>query len=395
LWRLKDITKDSVKLMNQANVGGDDAYYLVDGLEVKVVAIQQAGMKTWSIPSGSRKWTWDNAHGDLLGIGTGEPEGFGGAIGNAYDHWFSGGVPYTKIRTVLIKFAQTDTNGVVLNANDPNLSYAYRYLRNANAAQPARPEFAPYIINKSATYAYQDYVKKMPLAAYDIEANPPRRLMVGFVENNVAAGMVDGRYWPPDSRVASNVGSTGPREWLLIFDVPYSETPNPTLQVNPYLNATPMMWFCTPARQGNVAFDAADQFLISRWYPFTTLQTFSFTVPTNTIRDATLSRDDVNQINVFPNPYYAVNPQELKMAEKFVTFTHLPPKAIVRIFNLGGVMVRRLDKDTPSQFLRWDLKNEFGLPVGSGLYIAYIEMPELGVTKTLKLAIVQEQQVIE
>ncbi len=122
---------------------------------------------------------------------------------------------------------------------------------------------------------------------------------------------------------------------------------------------------------------------------------FTFTAPLNIIGNADTARNDIRQINVFPNPYYAVNPQELKTAEKFVTFSQLPVKAIVRIFNLGGVMVRRLDKDMPSQFLRWDLKNEAGLPVGSGLYIAYIEMPDLGVTKTLKLAIVQEQQVIE
>jgi hypothetical protein len=73
----------------------------------------------------------------------------------------------------------------------------------------------------------------------------------------------------------------------------------------------------------------------------------------------------------------------------------LPDKAKIRIFNLAGVLVRTMDKDDPEQFAYWDLANEDGLPVASGLYIAYIELPDLGTTKILKLAIVQEQQVLD
>lgn len=68
---------------------------------------------------------------------------------------------------------------------------------------------------------------------------------------------------------------------------------------------------------------------------------------------------------------------------------------IIRIFTLGGVQVRKLEKNDDSQFLQWDLQNETGLPVASGMYIAYVEMPELGKTKTLKLMIIQGEQVVE
>ena len=61
--------------------------------------------------------------------------------------------------------------------------------------------------------------------------------------------------------------------------------------------------------------------------------------------------------------------------------THLPNKATIRLFNLAGVMVRTIEKDNNSTYQRWDLANESGLPVASGLYIAYIEMPDLGETK--------------
>ena len=77
--------------------------------------------------------------------------------------------------------------------------------------------------------------------------------------------------------------------------------------------------------------------------------------------------------------------------ENFVTINHLPRRATVRIFNLGGQMVRKLEKEDDSQFIRWDLQNDHRFLVGSGLYIIYIEMPELGKTKLLKLAIIQKE----
>jgi hypothetical protein len=58
--------------------------------------------------------------------------------------------------------------------------------------------------------------------------------------------------------------------------------------------------------------------------------------------------------------------------------------------------VRQIEHLADSQFERWDLANEAGLPVGSGLYIAHIQMPELGgAIRILKLAIIQEQQILD
>jgi hypothetical protein len=108
-----------------------------------------------------------------------------------------------------------------------------------------------------------------------------------------------------------------------------------------------------------------------------------------------LAKDQVNQINVFPNPYYGINTEEINKYNRFVTITHLPVQAKVRIFNLAGVLVRTIEKTDQGQFLRWDLANEDGLPVASGVYIAYIDLPELGTTKILKLAIIQEQQILD
>jgi hypothetical protein len=109
-----------------------------------------------------------------------------------------------------------------------------------------------------------------------------------------------------------------------------------------------------------------------------------------------VAKQDVVNINVFPNPYYGVNTEELNKYQRFVTFSHLPQHATIKIFNLAGVQVRQIEHFADSQFERWDLANESGFPVGSGLYIVHIQMPELGgAIKILKLAIIQEQQILD
>ena len=49
--------------------------------------------------------------------------------------------------------------------------------------------------------------------------------------------------------------------------------------------------------------------------------------------------------------------------------------------------MRTFSKEDESQFLIWDLLNKSGRLVASGVYIVHIEMPELAVSKILKLAV--------
>ncbi len=121
---------------------------------------------------------------------------------------------------------------------------------------------------------------------------------------------------------------------------------------------------------------------------------YSFTAPKFSY-DASKAAGDVKNVNVFPNPYYGVNQNEINKYQRYVTFNHLPAKATIRLFNMGGQLVQTIVKDDNSQFIRWNLSNENGLPVASGVYIAYIDMPELGKTKVLKVAIIQETQILD
>jgi hypothetical protein len=124
--------------------------------------------------------------------------------------------------------------------------------------------------------------------------------------------------------------------------------------------------------------------------------TDQFTITTPTYQyDANNAKVAVGNVNVFPNPYIGFNPLEKNKYERFVTFSHLPNRATLRIFNLAGVLVRTLAKSSSDQFLQWDLKNESGFPVAAGMYIVYVDMPDIGTTKTLKLGVIPEQQYID
>jgi hypothetical protein len=128
--------------------------------------------------------------------------------------------------------------------------------------------------------------------------------------------------------------------------------------------------------------------------PNTPAVTYSFTAPAPAT-GLDLQKESAKTVGVYPNPYYAFNPAETNRFSRFVTFNNLPQRATFRIFNLAGQLVRRIDKNDASQFASWDLLNEASYPVASGVYIVHVDMPDIGATKILKVAIIQEQEILD
>ena len=106
-----------------------------------------------------------------------------------------------------------------------------------------------------------------------------------------------------------------------------------------------------------------------------------------------IEQADIDMINVYPNPYYGFHELEESRAEKFVSFNHLPVEATIKVYTLGGTMVREINKNDATQFAQWDLNNQYGYPVASGIYIIHINTDHG--EKILKLALVRETQVLK
>ena len=128
-------------------------------------------------------------------------------------------------------------------------------------------------------------------------------------------------------------------------------------------------------------------FRITTANPNSVNDVFSFS--TDSLKPETVAYSP-ESIKVWPNPYFAYNPEERTPFERKVMFTHLPGIATIRIFNLAGELVRIIRHTDGTQFETWDLTNMVGRSVGSGMYIVYIET-EFG-AMVLKLAVIQPQE---
>ncbi|HXK81035.1 MAG TPA: hypothetical protein PLO05_02620 [Bacteroidales bacterium] len=101
--------------------------------------------------------------------------------------------------------------------------------------------------------------------------------------------------------------------------------------------------------------------------------------------DVKTIKDDLDQaesaldlINVVPNPYYGHSWYETNQLDNYVRITNLPRKCTISIYNVGGTLVRRFEKDSEQTFIDWDLKNSYNITVASGLYIMHFDVPGVG-----------------
>ena len=58
------------------------------------------------------------------------------------------------------------------------------------------------------------------------------------------------------------------------------------------------------------------------------------------------------------------------------------------------MLVKKLEKDDNSQFLKWDLTNEAGYGVGNGMYITHVKLPDLKREKVLKVMIIRGDEIL-
>ena len=98
----------------------------------------------------------------------------------------------------------------------------------------------------------------------------------------------------------------------------------------------------------------------------------------------------INNIKAFPNPYYGFSSLELNDdGDKFIYFSHLPQSCNIFIYTLDGLLVKSINRnqtDPENTLEKWDLQNESGSYVASGMYIVYVDCKDLG-AKTLKIAV--------
>lgn len=382
-WKLTNTTDNQVLLSGQRNQSGDDEYPIADGLFIKVIGPPLEG-KSWSTDPPANRWFTGAGSGELL-------------YGGVYLHpTFSGGsaTDPADFKIVEIRFV-TKTGYTDLNRN-----------REYDIGEPyTLPEVATQKAFMYTTWDDESYTGffDVPFTAWDVQdpANP-RQL------NAIVLDRDDNHQWDLHSQVDDAVLPNGGDQrynYIWIAGTDYDETD--ALHAAPSHGGTgwpgddatqPGLWvlWLGPCGTKEPYGEDVTLTLVPNFVNIVN-DVFTFTVPEPTT-GAEQERFSADRVGVFPNPYYAFNPAETHRLARFVTFNNLPPKATIRIFNLAGQLVMKLRKDDPSQFLRWDLLNHDALPVASGMYIAHVavELPSGGkATKVLKLAIIQEQEMLD
>lgn len=137
-------------------------------------------------------------------------------------------------------------------------------------------------------------------------------------------------------------------------------------------------------------------------YPYTDKDKFTFATNKGGLLSEEQKKDLFNKVTVFPNPLFAYNPATSynngNPDEPFVTFSNLPDEVTIKVYTLSGILIRTMttqDKmSATSPFLRWNLENESGLRVASGVYLAIVSSPGFG-EKILKFSIIMPQKQIQ
>ena len=159
-----------------------------------------------------------------------------------------------------------------------------------------------------------------------------------------------------------------------------------------YENSSPPLtatWGGKTATYNGIDYEAGESFIATATLNFTgsdkarvieanTLNSFNPTYSFSTNEmvaikgNIDVALDAMETIKAVPNPYYGYSSYEINQLDNRVKITNLPGRATLKIFTVGGTLVRTLKKDDSMTSIDWDLKNDFGIPIASGLYIIHV-----------------------
>jgi hypothetical protein len=92
----------------------------------------------------------------------------------------------------------------------------------------------------------------------------------------------------------------------------------------------------------------------------------------------------LDEVSIVPNPYLFNSPYDAG-GNRNVKITKLPGKCRISIYNMQGSLVKVFNRDYPEDLIgheasvqEWDLRNETGLDIGSGIYLIHVDAGEKG-----------------
>ncbi len=215
---------------------------------------------------------------------------------------------------------------------------------------------------------------KVPFEIWDVEHDI--QLCVGIYDRNISGGIQD--------TSLDNWENTLDLDWVIVFDRDYKihGATLDSLRNNPYSG------WCWQFNDQSL-FSIGDVVHLSFLNPVVAGEdVYQWTTD---IAGEAYSEAALEQIQVFPNPFFGYHAEQTSSADPYVTFSNLPNgECTLRIFSLAGQLVRRFDHQSGT-YETWDLTNTYGSAMASGIYIVHVEVPGVG-NKILKLAVFQPER---
>ena len=129
--------------------------------------------------------------------------------------------------------------------------------------------------------------------------------------------------------------------------------------------------------------------------PFLSYDRYRFQIKAASVSKI-LAQKELADIRVVPNPYIATVAWEPKntyrsgRGPREIHFINLPQRCTIRIYNVNGTLVDRLEHETSIEngTERWDVLSKENLDISYGLYLYHIDAPGIG-QKTGTFAIIK------
>jgi hypothetical protein len=269
---------------------------------------------------------------------------------------------------------------------------------------------------------------------YAIDVETGERLNIFFGENSCYKSSLNSRFtgrdmlWnPTDQILRGNQYSDyfdlvlGGQHWVYVMNTPYDSCEALRLRLTPEYHSNSITakvselrnvsWAgmvqlangfeMLPLRDGLIPNDAVIKLRVDN--PYQT--TYDAATDDNTAHPKYLLRIEgreslalegiqidnaLDSVKVVPNPYYGFSQYETSQFTNTVKITNLPGQCVVTIYSLDGKFIRQYQRNevyapyqqiTPA--LEWDLKNNKGIPVASGVYLINVQAPGMG-ERTIK-----------
>ena len=136
-----------------------------------------------------------------------------------------------------------------------------------------------------------------------------------------------------------------------------------------------------PGATGYVRIRAQQELRLRFYNPYTSESELVFTVepPRTGVAVTAVSRGDLDQVRVVPNPYVVQSSfeQSVGQNERRLLFANVPPQGVINIYTAAGALVQRLTW-TPEMLngngdLFWDMRTRENYEIGPGLYLFTVE----------------------